>query len=102
MSAPRNRRRRSASGGQKLLARPGESPKRPAAKFQIVFSLIMGAMMVFLMTLVITLVNVGWVEGFLWLWAKAFVFAYVVAVPLIYFIAPFARKLTTRLLGPAG
>ncbi len=71
-------------------------------KFQIVFSLVMGAMMVFLMTFVITLVNVGWVDDFPRLWAKAFVIAYVVAVPLIYFIAPLARKLTARVLGQAG
>lgn len=71
-------------------------------KFQVIFSLVMGAMMVFLMTFVITLVNVGWVDGFLFLWAKAFVIAYVVAVPLIYFIAPLARKMTARLLGQPG
>ncbi|MBI3150404.1 MAG: DUF2798 domain-containing protein [Betaproteobacteria bacterium] len=68
-------------------------------KFQVVFSLVMGAMMVFLMTFVITLVNVGWIEGFVGLWGKAFVIAYAVAVPLIYFIAPLARRLTARLLG---
>jgi hypothetical protein len=68
-------------------------------KFQVVFSLVMGSMMVFLMTFVITLVNVGWIDGFVALWGKAFVIAYIVAVPLIYFIAPLARRLTARLLG---
>jgi len=35
----------------------------PQKKFHFVFSLVMGAMMVFLMTFVITLINVGWVEN---------------------------------------
>lgn len=74
----------------------------PQNKFQLVFALVMGLMMVSLMTFVITLVNVGWSEQFLRLWLKAFGVAYVVAVPAIFFIAPFARKLTLRLLGLPG
>lgn len=56
----------------------------------------MGAMMVFLMTFVITLLNLGWKTDFVWAWAKAYAVAYVVAVPAIYFLAPLARKLTLR------
>nr|WP_319566778.1 DUF2798 domain-containing protein [uncultured Rhodoferax sp.] len=59
----------------------------------------MGAMMVFLMTFVITLANLGWVEHFILAWAKCFTIAYVVAVPVIYFIAPVARKITHQILG---
>ncbi len=70
--------------------------KLPKQRFHLVFSLIMGAMMVFLMTFVITLVNVGMPPDFLLRWAKAFVVAYVVAVPVIYFIAPKARQITAR------
>lgn len=47
--------------------------KLPAARFHLVFSLVMGAMMVFLMTFVITAVNVGFPSNFLALWARAFV-----------------------------
>jgi predicted membrane channel-forming protein YqfA (hemolysin III family) len=71
----------------------------PQKKFHLVFSLIMGAMMIFLMTLVITLVNVGPREGFLLIWIKAFGIAYVIGVPVIFFLAPVARKVTGRLLG---
>jgi hypothetical protein len=46
----------------------------PQKKFHLVFSLIMGAM-------------------------KAFAIAYVVGVPVIFFLAPVARKLTGGLLG---
>ena len=72
--------------------------KLPKPRFHFVFSLIMGAMMIFLMTFVITLVNVGWATDFLPRWMKAFGIAYVVGVPVIYFLAPFARKLTGRLV----
>lgn len=70
----------------------------PQKKFHLVFSLAMGAMMISIMTCVITLVNVGWSEQFLGLWMKAFAIAYVVGVPVIFFLAPVARKLTGRLL----
>ncbi len=72
---------------------------QPQKKFHLVFSLVMGAMMIFLMTLVITFVNVGLTDHFLALWMKAFGIAYVVGVPVIFFLAPVARKLTGRILG---
>jgi len=71
----------------------------PQKKFHLVFSVVMGAMMVFLMTFVITLVNVGWIDNFFPMWMKAFGIAFIVAVPVIFFLAPVARKLTGRLLG---
>ena len=71
----------------------------PQKKFHLVFSMVMGAMMIFVMTFVITLVNVGMTEHFVQLWMKAFGIAYVVGVPVIFFLAPAARKLTARLLG---
>ena len=70
--------------------------KLPAKRFHLVFSLLMGVMMVFLMTFVITLANIGWRADFLQAWAHAFAIAYVVAVPVIYFLAPVARKLAAR------
>lgn len=45
---------------------------------------------------VITMVNVGMVPDFVKRWARAFLIAYVVGVPVIYFLAPTARKLTAR------
>ena len=72
--------------------------KLPKQRFHLVFSMVMGAMMVFLMTFVITFANVGLPPDFLRLWRKAFLIAYVVAVPAIYFVAPMARKITARLV----
>ncbi|MDD2924765.1 DUF2798 domain-containing protein [Rhodoferax sp.] len=74
----------------------------PQKKFHLVFSMVMGAMMVFLMTFVITLVNLGWVPNFLSAWMRSFVIAYLVAVPVIFFTAPVARRLTGKLLGVAA
>ena len=72
--------------------------KLPKTRFHLVFSLLMGALMISLMTFVITLVNVGWVPDFLGRWLRAFIIAYAVGVPVIYFLAPFARKMTARLV----
>ena len=71
----------------------------PQKKFHLVFSLVMGALMISLMTLVITFVNVGLVEDFIGRWLRAFLIAYVVGVPVIFFLAPMARKIAGRLLG---
>ena len=72
--------------------------KLPKTRFHLAFSLMMGAMMISLMTFVITAVNVGFGADFLGRWLKAFAIAYVVGVPVIYFLAPVARRLTGRLV----
>jgi len=71
----------------------------PQKKFHLVFSILMGAMMISIMTFVITLVNVGWSAQFFQNWMTAFGIAYIVGVPVIFLLAPVARKLTGRLLG---
>ena len=73
----------------------------PQKKFHLVFSSVMGAMMISIMTFVISLVNVGWDDHFFQTWIKAFAIAYVVGVPVIFLLAPVARKITARLLGVA-
>ena len=71
----------------------------PQKKFHLVVSFIMGAMMIFLMTFVITLINLGWTEYFLRAWMRSFAIAYAVGVPVIFFLAPVARRITGQLLG---
>ena len=68
-------------------------------RFHLVFSFVMGLLMISLMTFVITAVNIGFTSEFLGRWGKAFAVAYVVGVPVIFFVAPIARKLTARLTG---
>lgn len=76
--------------------------KLPARRFPVVFSFVMGALMISLMTFIITLVNVGWPPDFLGRWMRAFLVAYAVGVPVIYFVAPLARRLTARLVETPG
>jgi hypothetical protein len=71
--------------------------KLSKSRFHLVFSILMAAIMLFPMTFVVTLVNVGRVPDFVAHWMKSFAVAYVVAVPLIYFLAPFVRGLAARL-----
>ena len=87
------------NSGWPPLERFEEEPTNPQKKFHLVFSCLMGAMMISIMTFVITLVNVGWGEHFVQTWMKAFGIAYVVGVPVIFFLAPVARKLTGKVLG---
>lgn len=74
----------------------------PQKKFHLTFSFIMGAMMISIMTFVITAVNVGFPHDFLAKWRRAFAIAYAVGVPVIFFLAPLARKITGRMLGMPG
>jgi membrane protein implicated in regulation of membrane protease activity len=72
--------------------------KLPNKAFHLIFSLVMGAIMVFLMTCVITLANIGMPADFLSHWQHSFLIAYPVAVPVIYLFAPISRKITARLV----
>lgn len=71
----------------------------PQKKFHLVFSFVMGALMIAVMTFVITAINIGFAPDFLAHWGKAFAIAYVVGVPVIFCVAPLARKLTGKILG---
>lgn len=70
--------------------------KLPAKRFHLVFSLLMAAVMVTLMTGVVTLVNIGLTADFMRHWGHAMLVAYPVATPIIYVLAPVVRKLTAR------
>jgi len=74
---------------------------KPHVKFHLVFSFVMGALMISVMTFIITVVNLGMDADFFTHWLRAFVVAYVIGVPAIFFMAPVARKLTGGLLGVA-
>jgi hypothetical protein len=71
-------------------------PKLHRKYFHLVFSMVMGAKMVFVMTFFITWINLGWVDGFFLSWMRAYLIAYVIAVPVIYFLAPLARRFAAR------
>lgn len=75
--------------------------KKIPAKFQHpLFAFFMALMMSCIMSLVITLFNVGWVEGILHLWLKAWAFGFMVALPAVMIVAPIARKIVVALIDP--
>lgn len=63
-------------------------------KARFIFPVVMTAMMVFVVTLLVTIINLGFPPDFLWQWAKAFVLAWPVAAVSAYFAIPVARRLT--------
>ena len=60
---------------------------------KLVFSLFMALLMSCIMSFVITLFNVGFIENVLFIWLKAWAFAFVVAFPTINLVAPVVNKL---------
>ena len=64
----------------------------------IVFAFFMSLMMSFLMSGVITFINLGFVDQFVMLWFKAFIRAFAVAFPCVLMIVPFVRKIVGKLV----
>ncbi len=58
-----------------------------------VFSFYMSLLMSCIMSFVITLFNVGLVEGILWIWLQAWGFAWLVALPTVTLVVPVVRRL---------
>lgn len=72
-------------------------PYRYAGKLQAFFtSLIMS----FLMSMVITFLNLGWVDNFLAQWMRAWGSAFLIAFPVTLLVLPIARHLVARLTAP--
>ena len=63
-----------------------------------IFPAVMSAMMVFMVTFIVTISNLGFPPDFLRQWAKAFVIAWPVAATTAYFAIPVARRLTGRIV----
>ncbi len=64
----------------------------------LVFGFYMSGIMSLLMSGVITVINTGLEGNFVGRWMAAFLVAWVVAFPLVTFIAPLAGKLTAPTL----
>lgn len=61
-------------------------------KVHLYFSIVMSIFMVFIMSFVVSIVNIGFNEYLITAWLKSFVIAELVALPLIYFFAPIFKK----------
>ena len=70
-----------------------------SARYQkLVFSFFMALLMSCIMSFVITLFNVGFIENVMFIWLKAWAFAFVVAFPTINVVAPIVNKLVSLVI----
>jgi len=65
---------------------------------RVLFSLFMSAFMSGFMSLVITFINMGMVDGFIYIWLNAYWRAFIIAFPTIFIIVPQVRKLVLILV----
>lgn len=70
----------------------------PKKYSNLIFAFFMGLMMSGLMSFVISLLNIGWIEGIWVIWLKSWSIAFFIAFPAIVVIAPVVRKLVAVLV----
>ena len=68
------------------------------AKPRLIFALLMSSVMVFMVTLLVTFLNLGLRQDFLIQWVKAYGIAWPVAAATAFLIMPPARRLTERIV----
>ena len=68
-------------------------------KFQpYVFAFFMALLMSCLMSFVITLFNIGFVDNLMTIWLQAWSFAFLVAFPAVILVAPLVHKFTALVI----
>ncbi len=72
--------------------------KIPARYAHILLAFFTSLLMSLLMSGLITLINLGWVDDFGRLWLRAFMSAFVFAFPAILLVLPVARRIVSRLV----
>ena len=60
--------------------------------FGIIFSVSVGFIMALAMSFFMLLINVGYVEGFFFIWAKSFLIGFCIALPIAITIIPFIKN----------
>lgn len=68
-------------------------------KARVILAALMSSIMVLMVTLIVTLLNLGLPPDFILQWAKAYIIAWPVAATTAYLIMPVARRRTTRIVG---
>ncbi len=68
----------------------------PARWQPLLYAGFMSLFMAFCMSGILTLVNLGWIDGFFGKWLHAFLVAWPIAFPLVLLFAPLTRKLLAR------
>lgn len=67
-------------------------------KARLVLALVMSSVMVFMVTLLVTFLNLGLRPDFLLQWAKAYLVAWPVAAGTAFAIMPAARRVTDQIV----
>jgi hypothetical protein len=70
----------------------------PKIYMSYLFSLFMALLMSCTMSLVIIIFNVGLIEGFVFIWLKAWGFSFIVAFPTVIVVSPIVRKLVNLVI----
>ncbi|PHR69317.1 MAG: hypothetical protein COA66_15070 [Arcobacter sp.] len=70
-----------------------------AKKYEmLLFAFIMGAFMSGFMSLVVTFINIGFIDNFIYFWLNAYWKAFLIAFPTILFVIPRVRKIVDILI----
>lgn len=69
-----------------------------SAKGRFIMAAVMSSMMVFMVTLLVTYLNLGLRSDFLLKWGKAYVIAWPVAATTAFLVMPMAQRATGRIL----
>ena len=64
----------------------------------LLFSFLMALFMSGFMSLIVTVINLGFIDGILIVWLEAYWKAFLVAFPTIFFIVPKVRKIVTLVI----
>ncbi len=72
------------------------------AKARFILATVMSAMMVFMVTLLVTWLNLGLRPDFLMQWAKAYIIAWPVAATTGFLVMPMARRATDGIMRMIG
>lgn len=72
----------------------------PGKYTAVVFAFFMSMLMAFVMSAVLTLLNLGFIPDFFGRWMRAFLVAWVFAFPAVMVLAPIARKIVMKLVQP--
>ena len=68
------------------------------ARAKLILALVMSSVMVFMVTLLVTFLNLGFPSDFLIQWVKAYFIAWPVAAATAFFVMMPARRLTERIV----
>lgn len=76
--------------------------KLPAQHAPKLLAFFTSLIMSFIMSMVITFLNLGWVDDFLVRWMNAWASSFLIAFPTILLVLPIARNIVARLTAPTG